>query len=67
MMQQECYNQINHVFFILTKRQLSVNSKDLQAPNLVGPTQLYQGSGPLAVLHLDNRLRMLATNTTEEN
>ena len=60
------WQQINQVFFILTRRELSVNRKDLQAPTLAGPTQLYQRSGPpscttprqqtIYVLHLDNRL-----------
>ena len=44
--QIKCDNKINQVFFILTTRELSVNRKDLWAPNLAGPPQLYQGSGP---------------------
>ena len=34
------------MFFILTLGRLSVNIRDLRAPNLAGPAQLYQGYGP---------------------
>ena len=35
-----------------------MNQKDLWATTLVGPPRLFQGSDPLAVLHLDNWLCM---------
>ena len=47
---------MNQVFFISTTRELSVHRKDLRAPTLAGPSQLYQGSRPLAVLHFYNWL-----------
>ena len=34
------------MFFILTLGRLSVNIRDLRAPSLAGPAQLYQGYGP---------------------
>ena len=41
-----CGNKIKQVFFILTKRELSVNKKYLQAPTLAGLPRLSRGSGP---------------------
>ena len=38
--------KINQVLFILTTQELTVKRKDLQAPTLARPSQLYQGSGP---------------------
>ena len=49
----KCDNQINQVFFILTKREISMNRKYLLAPTLAGP--------PL--LHLNNLLFMLFKST----
>ena len=49
-------NPIKQVFFILTSGVSSVNRKDLQALNLVGPTGTSPVLNPLAVLCLDNRL-----------
>ena len=36
---------INQTLFILTTQEVLVNRKDLRAPTLVEPTQIYKGSG----------------------
>ena len=52
--------KINHMFFILTTRELSVNITDLGASILAGPPKLYQESVPPAVLHLNlQRFRLM--------
>ena len=40
----KCGYKIIQVFFILTTWELSVIRKDLPAPTLAGPRQLYKGS-----------------------
>ena len=44
-----------------TLKEPSVNRKDLQALNLVGPTKDNPVQDPLAVLHLNNRLYIFVT------
>ena len=57
----KCDNKNNQAFFNFTTRKRSVNRNDLRAFTLAGPPQLYQGSGPVAVLHLDNPLYIIPT------
>ena len=42
------------MFSILTTREISVNRKYFRNPTLTGLPWLQQGSGPLALLYLDN-------------
>ena len=42
--------QQNQVFFISTTQKLSVNSVDLQAPTLEGPSWANQGHGPTSCI-----------------
>ena len=52
----KCVNFANQVFFILLLGNLLVNNTDLQALYLSGTFCHKNGTRPLAVLHLDNRL-----------
>ena len=56
------WNKINQVFFILTTWELSANRKDVQAPTLAGPTQLYQGPGPYLCYTSTTDLYNIKTN-----